>query len=197
MKKRSVPALRANSSYLGAFTEIMKRIQHALGKSSKRPVVICVAGGAALHLYTGSRVSKDIDAVVMARFIPPDNLEVSYRDEDGHPHLLYFDTHYNGTYGLLHEDAYDDALSIELPGIDATRLDVRLLSPLDLAVSKLSRFELHDQDDIRALARAGLVDAASLRRRAEEALRGYVGDVQRVRNSIALAERLVEKATGT
>jgi len=97
----------------------------------------------------------------------------------------------------LHEDAYDDALSIELAGIDATRLDVRLLNPLDLAVSKLSRFELHDQDDIRALARAGLVDAGSLRRRAEEALPRYVGDVQRVRNSIALAERLVEKATGS
>jgi len=42
-----------------------------------------------------------------------------------------------------------------------------------------------------------LVDAASLRRRAEEALPRYVGDVQRVRNSIGLAERLVEKAAGS
>jgi hypothetical protein len=152
-------------------------------------------GGAALHLYTGSRVSKEIDAKVMARFIPPDDLEVSYRDADGHARLLYFDTQHNDAYGLLHEDAYDDAVKIELPGIDRSRLDLRLLSPIDLAVSKLARYEIHDQDDIRALARAGLIDAASVRRRAEQALPGCVGDVRRVKNSIALAEKLIGKET--
>jgi len=188
---RRAPPLKADPGYLKAFTEVMKRIEHALGKGSGKPVVICIAGGAALHLYTGGRVSKDIDATVMARFLPPDNLEVSYRDADGHARLLYFDTQYNDTYGLLHEDAYEDALSIKLPGIDPTRLDVRLLSPLDLAVSKLSRFEAHDQSDIRALAQAGLIDAKQLRKRAEEALPAYVGDLQRVKNSIGLAEKLV------
>jgi hypothetical protein len=192
--KRVKPSPKADPEYLKAFTEIMHRIQHALGSGdAKRPVTVCVAGGAALHLYTGARVSKDIDAKVMARFIPPDDLEVSYRDADGHARLLYFDTQYNDTYGLLHEDAYDDAVAVDLPGIDRSRLDLRLLSPIDLAVWKLSRYEVHDQDDLRALARAGLIDAASLRRRAEEALPGYVGDVQRVRNSIASAEKLVKK----
>lgn len=193
MKRASI-VLRADPAYLQAFTEIMKRLQRALNAGDgKKPVTVCVAGGAALHLYTGSRVSKDIDAKVMARFIPPDNLEVSYRDSDGHARILYFDTQYNDTYGLLHEEAYDDSVAIDLPGIDRSRLDVRLLSPLDLAVSKLSRYEAHDQDDLRALARAGLIDAAALRRRAEEALPGYVGDVKRVKNSIALAEKLVRK----
>jgi hypothetical protein len=191
VKARRAPPLKADPGYLGAFTEVMKRIEHAVGNRSAKPVVICVAGGAAFHLYTGGRVSKDIDATVMARFLPPDNLEVSYRDADGHAHLLYFDTQYNDTYGLLHEDAYDDALSISLPGIDPKRLDVRLLSPLDLAVSKLSRFETHDQSDIRALAQAGLIDAKRLRKRAEEALPAYVGDVGRVKTSLALAEKLV------
>jgi hypothetical protein len=99
---------------------------------------------------------------------------------------------YNDTYALLHEDAYEDAISIKVPGVDAKRLDVRLLQPLDLAVSKLSRFEVHDQEDIRALAIAGLIDAKSLRVRAEEALPSYVGETRRVRNSIALAEKLVK-----
>ncbi len=71
---------------------------------------------------------------------------------------------------------------------------MRLLSPLDLAVSKLPRYELHDQEDIGALAKAGLIDSQGLRRRAEEALPRYVGDVNRVKNSIALAERLVKKS---
>ena len=194
--KRIAPSPKADGAYVRAFAEIMKRIQRVLGSDGKgKPVTVCVAGGAALHLYTGSRVSKDIDAKVFARFIPPENLEVSYQDADGHGRLLYFDTQYNDTYGLLHEDAYDDALPIDLPGIDRSRLDLRLLSPLDLAVSKLSRFESHDQDDLRALARAGLIDADALRRRAEEALPGYVGDVRRVKTSIGLAEKLVRKET--
>jgi uncharacterized nucleotidyltransferase DUF6036 len=191
MKARRAPPLKADPGYLKAFTEVMRRLERAVGKRAGKPVVVCVAGGAALHLYTGGRVSKDIDATVMARFLPPDDLEVSYRDADGHARLLYFDTQYNDTYGLLHEDAYGDALSIDLPGIDPKRLDVRLLSPLDLAVSKLSRFETHDQSDIRALAAAGLIDAKQLRKRAEEALPGYVGDVRRVKTSLALAEKLV------
>jgi hypothetical protein len=193
MNKRPAPTLKADAGYFTAFAELMKRIENALGKHrAAKPVVVCVAGGAALHLYTGSRVSKDIEAKIFARFLPPENLEVSYRDADGHARLLYFDTHYNDTYGLLHEDAYDDAVSITLPGVDPARLDVRLLSPLDLAVSKLSRFETHDQEDIRALARAGLIDAKALRNRAEEALPSYVGDVQRVKTSIGLAEKLVK-----
>lgn len=193
MKTRAAPALKGDSAYLRAFAEIMKRLERAMGKGGK-PVVVCVAGGAALHLYTGARVSKDIDAKVMARFIPPTDLQVSYVDADGHARLLYFDTQYNDTFGLLHEDAYADAVSIEVEGVDRHRLDVRLLSPLDLAVSKLSRFEMHDQEDIRALAREGLIDAARLRKRAEEALPSYVGDVQRVRNSIGLAEKIVKRA---
>lgn len=193
MTGRKPPALRADAAYFAAFSQVMERLQDALGEAA-RAVRVCVAGGAALHLYTGGRVSKDIDAKVMARVLLPENLEVAYRDRDGHARLLYFDTQYNDTYALLHEDAYDDALPIDVPGVDPRRMDVRLLGPLDLAVSKLSRFEMHDQEDIRALALAGLIDAAGLRHRAEEALPGYVGNLERVRNSIALAEKLVAGA---
>ena len=193
MSRIARPAPPADPAYVEAFAEVMRRIQHALGRQP-HAVKVCVAGGAAVHLYTGGRVSKDIDAKVMARFLPPDNLEVAYRDRDGHARLLYFDTQYNDTFALLHEDAYEDAVPFELRGIDRSRLDLRLLSPLDLAVSKLSRFEGNDQEDIVALARAGLLDEAQLRRRAEEALPAYVGNIDRVRTSIALAQRLVARA---
>ncbi len=39
----------------------------------------------------------------------------------------------------MHEDAYDDSQPLALPGMEADVLDVRLLSPLDPAVSKLGR----------------------------------------------------------
>jgi hypothetical protein len=71
--------------------------------------------------------------------------------------------------------------------------DVRVLSPVDLAVSKLSRYADPDRDDIKALARAGLLDPKGLRQRAEEALIGYIGRVDDVRISIDQASRMVEE----
>lgn len=192
------PLLRADPEYLKAFSTIMSRIEHALGaKRAAMPVTACVAGGAALHFYTGVRVSKDIDAKLMARvLLDPHDLQVAYRDADGHARLLYFDTQYNDSFTLLHHNAYDDAVPIALAGVDPRRLEVRLLTPLDLAVSKLSRFSEQDQLDIRALARERLIDATQLRHRAEEALPDYVGKLDRIKTSIDIACRLIGAEMG-
>jgi hypothetical protein len=150
-----------------------------------------VAGGAALHFHTGERVSVDVDATFSRRIALPDGLDVAYRDEDGAARLLYFDRQYNDTLGLLHEDAQDDSIPLALEGIDPGVLDVRVLTPVDLAVSKLGRYSVQDRADIAALARRGLVSASDLERRAMEALDTYVGDTQRVRGNIASAVKAV------
>lgn len=195
--KPKVPALRADPQYVKAFATIMSRIEDAIG--ARRPaesIVVCVAGGAALHFYTGSRTSTDIDAKVMARIlIDPAELQVAYDDSDGHARLLYFDTQYNDTFALLHRDAYDDALPIEVEGVDAKKLTIKLLAPVDLAVSKLSRFSEQDQLDIQDLARAGLIDAPRVRKRAESALPDYVGRLESIKTSIRIACRMIEEAT--
>ena len=196
--RNSPPPLRADPEYQKAFAEIMSRIERALGpKRPPKPVVICVAGGAAMHFYTGNRFTNDIDAKILARvMLDPSELKVAYRGEDGHARLLYFDMQYNDSFALLHHNAYDDARSIEVDGVDARRLEVRLLTPLDLAVSKLARFSDQDRDDIRALAEARLIDGAALRKRAEAALPDYVGNLERIRNFINLASRLTMSAAG-
>ena len=150
-----------------------------------------VAGGAALHFHTGERVSVDVDAVFSRRVALPDRLDVAYRDEDGTARLLYFDRQYNDTLGLMHDDTHVDSLPLTLPGIDPRVLDVRILTPLDLAVSKLGRFSEQDRADIAALARRRLIDAKSLESRATEALGGYVGDTTRLRGSIVSAKRII------
>ena len=147
-----------------------------------------------MHLYVGERVSRDIDASFSHRIALPENLEVTYRDADGAARLLYFDRQYTDTLGLLHEDAYDDSVDLTLEGVDSKVLDVRLLSALDLAVSKIARFDGHDRGDIEALARRKLIASTALRRRAEDALTAYVGDTARLRTSIGLAFRLVKDA---
>lgn len=190
------PPLRPDPAYLKAFATIMARIEHALGpKRPAKPVVVCVAGGAAMHFYTGDRFSNDIDAKIFARvMLDAQKLQVAYRGEEGRARLLYFDTQYNDSFALLHHAAYDEALPIEVQGVDARRLEVRLLAPLDLAVSKLSRFSEQDQEDIRALARAGLLNASALRRRADAALPDYVGNLERIRNAIDIACRIPMKS---
>jgi hypothetical protein len=192
------PDSKARAEYVEAFREIIVRILAALKHSpeSALPVKMYVAGGAALHFYTGERVSRDIDAVFSRRIALPDDLDIAYRDADGAARLLYFDRQYSDTLSLMHEDAHDDSIPLPLEGVDAGVLDVRLLAPLDLAVSKLGRFSEGDRSDIASLARHQHFKSTALRGRAQEALAGYVGSIDRVRGSIELACRIVEDIEG-
>jgi len=187
------PDRNARPEYLAAFSEVVNRIAKPLATLPKRalPIRMFVAGGAALHMYTGERVSRDIDASFSHRIALPENLEVAYRDADGAARLLYFDRQYNDMLGLMHEDAQDDSVPLTLEGVDAGVLEVRLLSALDLALSKLGRYSSQDREDIASLARRKLISSARLRRRAEEALTGYIGDTARLQGSIDLAVRIV------
>lgn len=151
-----------------------------------------IAGGAAMHLHTGEHVSEDIDATFSRKMIFEEDVSVSYRDADGRARPLYLDRNYNDSLGLMHEDAYADSRKLDVPGIDRKLVEVRVLSPLDLAVTKLSRFNDQDRSDIETLARKGLIDSRSLRKRAEAALGGYVGRLENVRTSIDVACRLVD-----
>ncbi len=190
------PDKRANPAYLEAFARVVAKIAARLKDVDKKqlPIKLTIAGGAALYLRTGSRVSIGIDGVFSRRVVIDDDLEASYRDKDGRARVLYLDRNYNDTLGLLHENAHEDAERVDLPGNDGSVVEVRALTPLDLAVSKLARFSDQDREDIEVLAREKLVDAKSLRKRAEEALSGYVGDLKSIRTSLELACNVVEAA---
>ena len=187
------PERYARREYLLAFRELAARIAASLKDVPRGalPIRMYVAGGAALHFHTGERVSVDVDAVFSRRIALPDGLDVAYRDADGAARLLYFDRQYNDTLGLVHEDAHDDSIPLTLDGIDPGVLDVRILTPIDLAVSKIGRFSEQDRADIAALARRGLVNPSKLEKRALEALEGYVGDTQRLRGNIASAVKII------
>jgi len=92
----------------------------------------------------------------------------------------------------MHEDYLDDAIPLDL-GVEQIRLHV--LSPLDLAVSKIARFADNDKEDIAELVRLGLTTADEIEQRAISALAGYVGGqamlMLNLRDAVAQA-RLVE-----
>lgn len=179
---------RADPAYVEAFRTLIQRLLRSAG--TKEPISMYLAGGAAMHFYTGSRMTDDVDAVFSRKVLVPTDLVVIYRDAEGKARSVFFDPNYNDTFALMHEDAHRDAARLTLKGVRGARIFV--LQPVDLAVSKLARFAEVDRSDILELARHRLITARSLRARAEAALSYYVGNPVPVRTSIDIACRDIE-----
>ena len=151
-----------------------------------------LAGGVAVHLHTGVRMSHDIDASFSHRVHLPNDMTTLLDADDGTPRTVYFDYGYNPTLGLMHPDAERDAWPVDGWGVDRDVLDVRVLSPVDLAVSKLARAASLDRADIDTLAECGLIRPGELSRRGTEALGYYVGNSDWVRETLRQTVERVE-----
>lgn len=144
----------------------------------KEPLKMIIAGGMATHLYTAERVTADVDAEFSKRFLVPEDLLV----ETAEGNMLYLDAAYNSTFALLHENY--DLDSIRVP-ISIENIEVFVLSPVDLIVSKIARFSGPDRGDIQSLIWHLNITAEEIEQRATEALVGYVGNLSNVRLNLA------------
>lgn len=167
------------------FDELQSRLQ------LQAPIKVYIAGGIAIHLYTAYRVSTDVDAEFSARLHLPADLGIEVMGPNGRPLWLHFDTQYNSTFALMHEDYLDDAQRVP---IAVEYFDIHVLSPVDLAVSKISRFAKNDQEDIAALVLHGLTTADAIEQRALEALPGFVGNVAPLKMNIRDAVQIARQA---
>ena len=154
------------------------------------PIIMYLAGGMAVNFYCGTRYTEDVDAFYNRR-VHVGPCEVSYRHKDGNPSFLYLDNNYNPTFGLLHEHHDRDAVEWSGIGNERRKLHLFVLSPVDLAVTKISRYSPQDREDILALASVGFFSADQLRNRSIEALVDYVGDRAPVMTSIELICRQI------
>jgi hypothetical protein len=183
-------AFDLRTSLANGMRELLSRLEDRVALTE--PLQIYLAGGMAVHLYTASRVTTDLDAEFAGRIIIPTDLAVEVAMEDGRTEVVYIDTNYNPTFALMHEDYQDDSWPVDL-GLEHIRVNV--LSPVDLAVSKIARFADNDRDDIAALVRQGFTSADEIQKRADEAVGGFVGGVAmlkvNIRDAVALA-RTVE-----
>lgn len=155
----------------------------------REPIRMYIAGGMAVHLYTAGRVTTDVDAEFSKKILLPSNLLVETADGK----MLYLDTTYNSTFALMHEDYLQDAIKVPM-GTDM--IEVFVLSPLDLIVSKIARFSGPDASDIAAIIRTFNIPADAIEKRAEHALKGYVGNADylrvNLRDVLALARRFTD-----
>lgn len=181
--------LNKETPYIKAINEMFDIIAKEFAVHHKGPIRATLAGGAAAHLYTQSRFSKDVDAY----FVPALHVRdvvVHYRNVDGTRKVLGFDTNYTPHIGLIHPDYEKNSRYLKQV---SDNLHLLILSPLDLAVSKLGRFMDHDIMDIVALSKHKLINASKLKEMGEEALDYYVGDPRWVKFNIRDAVELVEE----
>lgn len=181
--------MKAFPELVAALGEMLDRLDASLraGGYQGAPVDMFLAGGIAVNYYCGTRHTEDVDASFSRRIVLPKNLEVTYRTAAGQERFLYFDENYNTSFALLHDDFERDALA--WPGIGNERrlVHLKVLSPVDLAVSKVARFSAQDREDIRALASERLLSVEQFRRRAGEASGNYIGNKAPLQTSIELA----------
>lgn len=186
------PAFHTHTALAHGLRELFQKL--AVRLALDKPLKVYLAGGMAVHLYTANRVTTDVDAEFGGRVLLPNDLMVEINLEDGSPQVIYLDTNYNSTFALMHEDYQHDAIAVDL-GVD--KLQVYVLAPVDLAVSKIARFTENDRQDIEALVRLGLTTADDIERRATHALVGYVGGQAMVRTNLRDAVALARATKPT
>lgn len=159
-----------------------------------QPVRVYLAGGMAVHLYTAMRTTTDVDAEFDKRIPVPGDVIVDVLQDDGSTQPMYIDTNYNSTFALMHPDYQVDAEFVDF-GLPNFR--VYVLQPVDLAVSKIARFQDVDREDIRALVLHSLTTADEIQRRADEATGYFVGGQEmlsyNIRDAVAIARAAEEE----
>lgn len=177
------------SSLTNGLKSLFQKLESEL--NLQNDVKAYIAGGMAVHIYTGERVTFDVDAEFCFRFLMPKDLFVEIQDDKNNSQLLFFDTNYNPMFSLMHENYIDDAILLKL---GTTKIKTYLLSPTDLAISKIARFSPNDKSDIAALVRRKLTTSAEIEVRASEALNGYIGNhdsiIYNIRDAINMTKRI-------
>jgi hypothetical protein len=186
------PKFHTDTALAVGLRELLKQLEERLALSG--PVNVYLAGGMAVHLYTASRVTTDVDAEFGGRVHLPNDLMVEVALEDGTKQAVYLDTNYNPSFALMHEDYPEASIPVAL-GLD--KIHLRVLSPTDLAVSKIARFADNDKEDIAVLVRLGLTTADEILQRATDALVGYIGGQAMLKlnllDAVALARSVEEE----
>lgn len=180
--------MKAFPELTGALRTILDRMDASLreGGYTGEPIKMYLAGGLAVNYYCGTRYTEDVDASFSRRFVLPKNLTVNYQRPDGTEAFIYFDHNYNTSFALLHDDFECDSREWVGIGNEGRKVELRVLSPLDLALSKIDRLSPRDREDILALASERCFTDRQLRTRALEAVANFIGNKDTLLGSLEL-----------
>ncbi len=183
--------LRERDPFMAALAAYFNDLGARAGAASRR-VQGYLAGGLAVRCYTGSRTTGDIDMFFRGGrvLVPPNtSIQVHWKGRD---YSLLFDHQYTPDFGLLHPDYVSRAVG--MLSARETSLPISVLHPIDLAITKVARFQDHDRADIRDLAKLDAFDTEAFTHLAEEALAYAIGDPAFIRLNMRDAAELVSGA---
>lgn len=152
------------------------------------PIRMYLAGGLAVNYHCGSRYTGDIDARFSRRVIFTGDISTTYLQPGGGERILYLDRQYNPDFGLYPEDYSRNAVEWRGLGNERRKLALWVLSPIDLAVTKVARLSAHDEQDILSLAALpeGGFTFSQLAARVDEALEYYATSPLSIQQNMAL-----------
>jgi hypothetical protein len=175
------------------FSKIREKIDEEYPSLPAGQVKAYIFGGAAIHIYTNARYSKDVDAQLDARIpLETSDFVVSYTHDDGRNFFLTLDGNFNDALTMVHPDYQDDAIPL-LTEPDSP-IWVYLPLPVDLAISKVVRFQEVDREDIRILAERGLITESEFTERVEEAKLSWPLTLRFTQYNILDAKKIIRNA---
>jgi len=151
-------------------------------------------GGCALHIHTNARGSGDIDVEFScARYVKEeeiiiDSAPVTYINNKGARMALSLDKTFTPSLAPLHEDYQEDAIQLERRKSQSP-LWLYVVTPADLAVSKLGRFGEQDIKDILTLLRMKKMSIDEFCERARDAIDYYPGNSSALLGSVDIIVR--------
>lgn len=154
-----------------ALRDWLGRVAEHLG-DTQGDVRANLVGDLAYRLWTGD--AREVDARIewsKRIALPPWLMHFLLPAAGGAPGEARIEHGFSECQGCYAEDWHMRAVPLERIG----SLDIRVISPLDLAVSKVIWFEARDRADVVELCRRGLVVPDIFEERAHAALPRYVG----------------------
>lgn len=88
-------------SFKNAIYKMMNIISEKIPDNIPSPVKAYIIGGCAVHFYTGSRVSDDVDLILSHSVRVPQDLSVVWLDENQTINQVFYDHNYNPTLGWI------------------------------------------------------------------------------------------------
>lgn len=189
MAGRDKTVAAPDSIFTDAVRRLIRTVEATLPASFTGTVRCHIVEGCAVHLYTGYRASEDLDALFRPGVVLAETPVVTYTDEGGKPAAIVLDRNYTDVLAVMHPDWVEDCWEWERFG----RVEAVVISPVDLAVSKVARFADSDRLAIVHLAGAGLLEAGVFEGRVREAMEYYVGDTRFVRYNVAEAAEVIRE----
>lgn len=145
-----------------------------------------------MNFHTGARMSDDADISWSRKVAIPDDLkifEVVNPEDPTDIRLVTMDGEFGDYLGSFHPDWKKDSIFVGQIG----DIMIHVINPLDLAVSKLGRFQDRDRQDIEILAQHRLFTSDQLHARGAEAIEEYVGDTTFIQYNLREAVEMVRR----